>query len=113
MEQLDLEEAIRAKKAGMAQVDAGADNGWKELMADLVRQTAEQNQLFTTDDVMALFNESGSNLTTKDKRALGPVMMRAAKAGICKKSDAPARASKRRTLHASPIQVWESLIHGT
>ena len=48
---------------------------------------------------------------THDLRALGPLMRRAAKLGWCELADLPPRNSTRRSLHASPREMWKSLIY--
>jgi hypothetical protein len=114
MSQGDLLEYLEAKKLkheGMAQVDENAAPAWKDAMRPCIEETAKQHRLFTADHVWDLAETRGISETTHDKRAFGPLMLWAAKAGICRKTNGPQIPSKRRTLHASPIQVWESLVY--
>lgn len=62
----------------------------------------------TSDDVIERIPES---FRTHELRALGPVMVRAAKWGWIAKSDRAGRNSRRASLHASPRTVWRSLLY--
>jgi hypothetical protein len=104
-------EAKAAKEAGMAQVAANANDDWSVLMLKLVRLTCLEQPSFTTDEPDDRYEAiEGDKPVTHDKRALGPVMMRAAKLGYCRKTNT-VQASRRKKLHASPIAIWESLIY--
>jgi len=107
------EQAMLAKDRGMAEVAENADQAWSDLMLELVRLTCLEQPRFTADDVSDRFEMlEGARPSTHEPRALGPVMMRAAKAGYCRKADTAPIPSRRRSLHASPRAVWESLIYG-
>ena len=99
------------KEEGMALVDANANQVWKDTMLELVHRVTLEKRTFTADDVFDLLAELPDPPRTHDKRAFGPVMTRAAKAKWCRKASLPAVNSRRRTLHSSPIQVWESLVY--
>jgi hypothetical protein len=103
--------AKKAKAEGMERVDNHADDEWKRVMAEMVIKTAREMHRFTTDDVVDRFNELPDPPTTHDKRAMGPVMMRAAKSGVCCKAPVAPIMSRRASLHASPRQVWDSLLY--
>lgn len=102
-------EAKAAKAAGMQQAEHNVTEAWSKLMFDLVRIVALEVPTFTADDVIDRYEAGGYSLTTHDFRAFGPVMARATKAGFCKKTDrvVPCR---RKSRHASPIAIWQSLI---
>jgi hypothetical protein len=102
--------ALEAKKLGMERVDLHADEDWKEVMLDLVKKTAKEREFFTSDHVFELFEASGSIAETHDRRAFGPIMLQAAKLGICDMAYCPPVNSNRASLHASPRRVWRSLI---
>lgn len=80
---------------------------WEEASADCIKQVATQKRRFTGDDVMNLLEERG--FSTGDSRALGPAMVRAAKAGLMEKTET-FQASTRRSQHGSPRRVWQSCI---
>ena len=105
-------DAERAKKAAMDQVEANANELWIEYMLDLVWDVCKVRLYFTTDDVYDLYYAvpEGKRPQTHEHRAMGPVMARAARERLCEKANVPAVPSRRRSLHASPITVWHSLI---
>lgn len=104
-------EAEKAKADGMAQAEGNAVPEWSILMLELVEQVARTMPRFTADDVFDLFAERPGAPTTHDSRAFGPVMMRAAKKGICRQADCRPVKSRRKSLHSSLITVWDSLIY--
>jgi hypothetical protein len=102
-------EAEAAKKAGMQQVEEHANELWMDEMLDCVQEVCRDNRYFTADHVFILADARNIH-TTHDLRAFGPVMLRAAKQELCCKANVMPVNSIRRSLHASPITVWESLI---
>ena len=104
-------QAMLAKDRGMSQAAENADQAWADLMLELVRLTCLEQPRFTVDDPMDRYEMiEGERPTTHEPRAMGPVMMRAAKLGYCRKADLAPIPSRRRSRHASPCAVWESLI---
>jgi hypothetical protein len=109
----DLFEYIEARKArdeGMTRADENSDELWKRDMAICLREVCAMKSLFTSDDVFNLAREKGLSSDTHDRRAFGPIMMRAAKDGLVVKENCAARPSSRKSLHGSPRAVWRSLI---
>ncbi|MET3995016.1 hypothetical protein ABID65_006682 [Bradyrhizobium sp. S3.9.2] len=105
-------DANAAKKTAMDQVEANASAAWSSLMLDLVFETCVNREQFTADDVIDRYDAiSDDKPVTHEPRAFGPVMMRAAKLGWCRKANVAPLPSRRRSLHASPRAVWESLIY--
>jgi len=102
-----------AKRDGMERVAEHADSAWKLAMETAVIATARQMPRFTADDCfVTLYRQNPTPPETHDRRALGPIMLAAAKAGICRKDDAtPWIPTRRRSRHAAPLQVWRSLIY--
>lgn len=103
-------EAKAARDEGMTRVEDNAALGWTDTMFTLVEEVARRHQTFTSDDVFDLAEARGVANGTHDARAFGPVMMRAAKAGLCVKANVASIPSRRASLHASPRAVWMSLI---
>lgn len=95
------------KQEGMARVDDHAAEEWKREAIMAVYRTAIALPELTSDDVMRCINP---DVRTHELRAMGPVMMRAAKFHWIVKADQPARNSERPSLHASPRTVWRSLL---
>ena len=107
-----LEEAKAAKAEGMATVEEHANDAWKELMLEMVRQTAMDQPFFTSDDPIDRYDAiTDPKPRTHELRAMGPVMNTAAKLGYCQKAPVIGQPSRRRSLHASPRTVWKSLIY--
>jgi hypothetical protein len=105
-----LAAARAAKQEAMERVDGNANPAWSIEMLALVTEVALAKPYFTSDDVFELALER--NLpTTHEPRAFGPVMMKAAKQGICAKANVAPKISRRASLHGSPRAVWESLIY--
>jgi hypothetical protein len=84
-------------------VDEAADPDWKEEALAAVERTCRARQEFISDDIW----EIGGLESTREDRALGPVLMRAAREHWCIKTDRM-RPSKRSHLSGKP--VWRSLI---
>ena len=98
---------IPEKLAGMATADLHATERWTQLALDCVRICADTLPDFTSDDVWKSLVASGQDAieTERNPKALGAVMLRAARAGLIVKTGT-VRNSDRPQLHASPRQVW-------
>jgi hypothetical protein len=95
------------KAEGMARVDEHANEAWKAAAQRAVLEAARALPQLTADDVMARIDPSTK---TRDRRALGPVMTRAAKAGWIEQADVLPVKCGRPSRHAAPITVWKSLL---
>ena len=102
--------AQEAAAEAIALADAGANKKWKELVYQLLLETAREARYFTADHVFAKLDAIPDAPVTRDNRAFGAVILRAARAGICRKTDKPYVPSTRRNCHAKPLPIWESLI---
>jgi hypothetical protein len=102
-------DARAARDEGMARVEEHAEPGWNDTMYALVEEIVRRQVTFTSDDVFDLAELRGVAHGTHDRRAFGPVMMRAARDGLCRKANVAAQPSRRASLHASPRAVWVSL----
>lgn len=98
--QLIIGEQLAAE--AIERVERNADADWIEAAYMAVVRIAAVRAAFTTDQVWA---EVGS---PREPRAMGAVMRRANREGICKPTDRT-RASARPENHARPVRVWESL----
>ena len=90
---------------GMKLVDENADPDWKHAADRAVEDLALTRRMFTSDDVRALL----ATIETHELRALGPVMLRAARKGLIAKAGFDYSTSPSR--HKAPVQVWRSLLH--
>lgn len=88
----------------LGQVDRAADPEWRDDAYDAVVRTARALPEFISDDVWT----TGGLTSTKEDRALGPVMVRIARDGIAEKTDR-VRPSVRSHLSGKP--VWRSLVY--
>lgn len=96
-----------AKKEGMERVERNANAAWASSMLEAIHRTCRTCRRFNSDYVMKMYTGKEK---TRDLRALGPLMRRAAKMGWCQLADAKPVNSTRKTLHASPRNMWDSLI---
>lgn len=99
-----LQDALAARDEALKRVEQAANEQWKNDALAAVRQTCEQRPDFISDDV---WNVGGLDSTRED-RALGPVFLKAARAGWCVKTDRT-RPSVRS--HGSGKPVWRSLLY--
>lgn len=92
---------------GMAKTDGKASARWKELAHEAVVLVSGILPDFTTDDVWAALEKSGRDVIEEERNpsAMGPVMRRAAFAGIIIKTGAT-RPSTRATRHVAELRVW-------
>lgn len=91
-------------------VNMNAPKEWKTFARFCIELVARRKDEFTSDDVdteMRLFPDPP---VTHEKRALGPVMIKAARDGIITQTDRVI-SSNRSKLHNSPRRVWRSLLY--
>lgn len=93
------------RETGLERVDRAAEPDWKDLAYEAVEATARRLPEFISDDVW----EYGGLESTREDRALGPVFLRAARAGLIVKTDR-VRPSVRSHLSGKP--VWRSTVYG-
>lgn len=104
----------------LIRVDSAADYTWKEAAAEAVRAVAERYVDFTTDDVWDFLESNYPGVTTHEPRALGPVMIRAVKEGLCEiktcdhcGTNKVVVTSSLRERHATDQAVYKSLVRRT
>lgn len=102
--------AIAERKAAIASSGAAASVAWDALMYRLVLKVARNRPSFTSDDVFDRLDGLDFQPFTHDRRAFGAVMVRAAKDGVCRRTNRTI-PSRRKSLHASPRAIWISLIN--
>lgn len=76
----NLLDALAAKEDAISCADAHADADWKEAAYRAVCEVADRLPDFTADDIWPLLERSGES--THEASALGPVFLRAARAGL-------------------------------
>ena len=90
---------------GIGRADEHADREWKDAAYEAVSDLALFCEHFTTDDV----HERLGDVHTHDKRAMGAIMLRAARDGLIVATDRYV-ASDRAVAHRNPKRVWRSLV---
>jgi hypothetical protein len=101
---LDRREGRRRRDEAIDAVDQAADDRWKSDALEAVRQVCLTQRTFTTDDVWA---HLGRKDPTRENRAMGPVMLRAKRTGLCEKTGRFV-PTKQPTSHACYHAVWRS-----
>lgn len=102
--------AQRAGDEAVARVERHATGEWKVAARAAVLAVAAHRDAFTTDDVWALLERA--NMQPREPRALGPIMRRAVREGVCVATDIY-RESTRVACHGRPLRVWRSLMRAT
>lgn len=109
--QLSLDAALAdaARSDALQRVDEHADPDWRDVAYRCVLAVARRLEHFTTDEVIdELANHPA--ITTHEPRALGPVMMRAARNNVIAATDRFVK-SNAISRHRAPKQVWRSLVY--
>lgn len=102
-DRLTLFDAAAERDAALERVERNADEEWKALALSAIKRTCEALPEFHVDDVW----EVGELPRTREDRALGPQMRKAAGLSWCVKTDR-VRPSVRSHMSGKP--VWRSLI---
>lgn len=101
------------RDAAIAQVEANANDQWKEAAFAAVQRVCRKKQTFFTDDVWKEFHASDgiekSEFGTHDRRAMGAVIKRAEREGLCENTG-QFRPSSRKSTHRSPRSLWRSKV---
>ena len=105
----DMDASAAARDASMQQAEDAANPEWQAYVSELIVEVARNCAEFTTDEVEWLRLQRGGP-STHEPRAMGPLMIAAAKRGVCTKTDRT-QASSRVCNHRRPLRVWRSLIH--
>lgn len=100
-------EAERAKELAMARAADGAGEEWAARAEAAVLNVARRCESFTSDLVWMELGE----MTPREPRAIGPVLMRAAKAGIIEATNTHEPSASVRC-HRRLKKVWKSLVYG-
>lgn len=100
----------RAKKEAMARVDDAANTEWKRCYDECLLWVCKYRRAFTTDDVELRRWRRYSNVYTHERRAIGPRMMNAMRAGWCTPTDMTELSSEK-TNHRRRKTIWRSLIY--
>ena len=105
MEQLYIDYDAIAVEQVIVQVDTNTDEVWKAEALEAVRRVCLSRRDWISDDVWSTGLRS-----TREDRALGAVLMKAAKLGWCVRTR-DSRPSKRS--HGAGKPVWVSLLRSS
>jgi hypothetical protein len=110
--QLTLDGALAdlSRTDALKRVDEHADPGWREVAYQCVIDVAKRCAAFTTDEILAELAQYP--VRTHEGRALGPVMMRAARDNVIVATDQFVK-SEAVSRHCASKRVWASLIIDT
>lgn len=100
-------EAERKKELGMARAESGADQDWLDAANSCIVTMAQTRESFSGWEVTQFLRDL--KITTPNERALGPLLIKASKAGLIEKTE---RHAKNPLAHNCPSPVWRSLVHG-
>jgi NAD(P)-dependent dehydrogenase (short-subunit alcohol dehydrogenase family) len=107
MQQPNLFDAIAERNAAMNSVEGNTDSNWLRAAETAVNWLAKSRlNGFTTDDVWQRLDDMGMTGQVHDNRALGPVMLRQARAGVIVSTGHYAPSHRR---HCAPIKVWRGV----
>ena len=104
--------AERAKRKAIERVAKHADGGWKDFMYDVIYTTYLRKKRLNADDPWELYESlPDPKPVTHENRAMGALMLDAARLGWGEKAPVPAQNSRRAGRHASPLTMWDSKIY--
>jgi hypothetical protein len=92
---------------GITRSDEAAKAEWKRAADEAVSFCARTRERLTTDDVWRAMPHEVREV--REPRAMGAVMIRAAKAGLIVRTSATEESSISRS-HRRPKAVWQSLV---
>ena len=106
MTQLTLDDALTraARDEAIGRAERHASDDWKHRAYDAVREVCRTHESWIIDAVWATGLDKPA-----EPRALGAVVLQAARDGLCEKTR-EYRASAQPTTHGNPRVVWRSLI---
>ena len=92
----------------LKRVDTRANISWSDATDEIIWLLARKKELLTSEDVRAAIVKQYPDTEEKELRALGPVMLRAAKHGWIEKHSFSTYQGRSR--HGAPCRVWRSKI---
>lgn len=104
-----MNDGREGKRQGMAQADENANEHWKHCYDECGLAIAQDNRFFSTDEIEKRMRETHPNVTTHERRAIGPRMSAGARAGWWKKTNVQVKSAMREC-HCRPKTIWESLV---
>ncbi len=103
----DLHAATAARDNGIALGESSAGVAWQEAALEAIRMCAVLNRELIVDDVWPYLSHE---VTTKDLRAMGSMMLKAAREELIAPTERY-QLSARVSSHRNPRRIWRSLLH--
>jgi hypothetical protein len=103
------EQGELAKQEGMGRAARGANPEWVSFMLAALIEVARRQPYFFTDDIERIRIERGGP-STPEPRAMGPLMKRAQRDGICELTTRFV-TSARVICHCGQKRVWKSMLY--
>lgn len=103
MNQIEItyDQAVEETEKAIKQVDAAANQDWKKAAYDTIKELAAEGIEFTSFAVVTRLRDK--DVHTHDLRAIGPMMLKAARAGVIVfTGDYLPNVSR----HMTPSRVW-------
>lgn len=95
-------ENLERRDVAMGRALAGASDDWKRKARKAIRKLADELDEFTTDEVWDLIP------LCDEPRALGPLMVEAAEAGVIVRTER-SRVSRQPRNHGRRVTIWTSV----
>lgn len=101
--------ADRAKKLedALDRVEAGADATWKQAVERALACCIASGEPFTTDDIWKDLTRIAPGVSTRDARALGPIMRTAQREGRIEKTGRYVTC-RRSSRNMAPVAEWRA-----
>lgn len=108
--EFDAEKSEEAKQGAIQQVDQAAEALWKQNARAAVEEVCRMRPggEFTTDAVWYVLEQMWNTEGPHERRAMGPVMLRAARDGLIAQTDRFQKTTRKQA-HRAPLQVWRVL----
>ena len=90
----------------LEQVEANANEAWKRAAMNAIRHLCTTKREWTADDLWDIL--AGEEVGTHEPRALGAMIVKAAKAGLCRSTGRYVQ-SRLPIRHNRPVAIWESV----
>ena len=103
---LDSQSANANRDVALEQVESNANSEWTQLTLQIIKNLAESEYEFTSDNVWLKLADY-PNITTHQPSAMGAMFKRAVRLNYIQSTDRFIQ-SQRPSSHARPIRVWQS-----
>ena len=105
----NIKEGAQLREEGINQAEQAANKYWREVAYDALLEVLKLHKFFTTDEVWEILNRKFPEVITHEKKAMGGVIRKAQRAGLCISTDRVQR-STRPECHRHPNLLWKSLL---